>query len=147
MATTEKDFRVKKGLIVGQDATIGGILTVGTINATTVVGVALEKQYTQIGALTVGDVGVRWYPATNITINSAIARVITAPTGSSILLSIKVNGTAAQSITINNGSTASSLISTSISVTYGQYVTIGISQIGNSVAGSDLNVTLNYTRA
>jgi len=152
MATIDKDFRVKNGLVVGQNATIGGTLTVGTVNATTINGtitggVVLEKQYTQIGTLTVGDVGVRWYPATNITINSAIARVVTAPTGSSIILSIKVNGTAAQSITINNGSTASSLISTSISVTYGQYVTIGISQIGNSVAGSDLNVTLNYTRA
>ena len=152
MATIDKDFRVKNGLVVGQNATIGGTLTVGTVNATTINGtitggVVLEKQYTQIGTLAVGDVGVRWYPATNITINSAIARVVTAPTGSSILLSIKVNGTAAQSITINNGSTASSLISTSISVTYGQYVTIGISQIGNSVAGSDLNVTLNYTRA
>ena len=146
MATTEKDFRVKKGLIVGQDATIGGILTVGTINATTVVGVALEKQYTQIGALTVGDVGVRWYPATNITINSAIARIVTAPSGSSITLSIKVNGTGVQTLTINSGATDSSLVTTPINVNYGQYVTIEVTQVGSSIAGSDLNVTLKYIR-
>jgi hypothetical protein len=146
MATTEKDFRVKKGLIVGQDATIGGILTVGTINATTVVGVALEKQYTQIGALTVGDVGVRWYPATNITINSAIARIVTAPSGSSITLSIKVNGTGVQTLTINSGATDSSLVTTPINVNYGQYVTIEVIQVGSSIAGSDLNVTLKYIR-
>lgn len=146
MATTEKDFRVKKGLIVGQDATIGGILTVGTINATTVVGVALEKQYTQIGALTVGDVGVRWYPATNITINSAIARIVTAPSGSSITLSIKVNGTGVQALTINSGATDSSLVTTPINVNYGQYVTIEVTQVGSSIAGSDLNVTLKYIR-
>ena len=146
MATTEKDFRVKKGLIVGQDATIGGILTVGTINATTVVGVALEKQYTQIGALTVGDVGVRWYPATNITINSAIARIVTAPSGSSITLSIKVNGTGVQTLTINSGATDSSLVTTPINVNYGQYVTIEVTQVGSSIAGSNLNVTLKYIR-
>jgi hypothetical protein len=146
MATTEKDFRVKKGLIVGQDATIGGILTVGTINATTVVGVALEKQYTQIGTLTVGDVGVRWYPATNITINSAIARIVTAPSGSSITLSIKVNGTGVQTLTINSGATDSSLVTTPINVNYGQYVTIEVTQVGSSIAGSDLNVTLKYIR-
>lgn len=35
MATTEKDFRVKNGLIVAQDATIGGTLTIGGAAAAT----------------------------------------------------------------------------------------------------------------
>lgn len=229
MATTEKDFRVKRGLIVGQDATIGGTITgatinATTINATTIVGdgsqitntsiasiddignvvltspangqvlkyngtnwvngtdsttvsnidnigdvvitspasgqilkydagnwindqLTFEKQYTQTGTLTVGDAGVRWYPGTNVNIRSVVARVTTAPIGSAIVVAIKVNGSAVQSVTIDDSTYASLLVSTSIGVNYSYYVTIGVTQIGSSVAGSDLTVTLNYTRA
>jgi hypothetical protein len=106
-----------------------------------------EKQYTQTGTLTVGDAGIRWYPSSNISIKNIIARVITAPTGSDVVVSIKVNGSSVQSVTISDGTYSSLLASTSLSVNYGQYVTIAITQIGSTIAGSNLTVTLNYIRA
>ncbi len=218
MATTDKDFRVKNGLVVGQNVVIGGTVTattfvgdgsqivnttlssidaigdvaittptngqvlkyngtnwvngtdsstvgniddIGNVALTSVSsgqilkydgtnwindGLTFEKQYTQTGTLTTGDAGVRWYPGTNISIKGVVARVATAPIGSAIVLSVKVNGSSVQSVTIADGSYASLLVDTSIGVNFSYYVTIGITQIGSSVAGSDLTVTLNYTR-
>ena len=86
------------------------------------------------------------------TILKVSARVVTAPTGASLLVDINKNGNTGQSIfsgatriTIAAASNADN--ETSFHATYGvlaadDYLTVDIDQVGSTIAGADLSVTI-----
>ena len=83
------------------------------------------------------------------TISGVRASVGTAPTGSSLIVDVKVNGatiftTPANRPTITAGTQASSFV-TNMDVTTvaaGAYVTVDVAQVGSTIPGSDLTVQL-----
>jgi hypothetical protein len=88
------------------------------------------------------------------TIQKVTAYCETAPTGASILVDIKKNGNAGQSIfsgftriTIAAGTNANS--QTSVHATYGTLaaddtLTVDIDQVGSTIAGADVSLTIEY---
>lgn len=123
---------------------------VNTINQLSLAGnntTLLEKQYNQPGTLLTGDTGTRWYPASNVIIRNVVARVIQAPVGANIILSVNKNGVSQQTITIPENQTSSALTNTSISVARGEYITIGLNQVGTTTKGSNLTTTVSYLRS
>lgn len=113
----------------------------------TVGGPAQEKTFYRAGTVTTGVSVLRWYPATNITIQNYIARVTSAPTGSSLNVTVLLNGGSAATLSIPSGSTSSSVNTNTISVTTGQYIQIQVTAVGSTSAGIDLAVVFNYTRS
>ena len=87
--------------------------------------------------------------ATAWTINGVRASVGTAPTGASLIVDIKVNGTTifttqANRPTISAGSMTSGYVTNMniTSVAAGAYVTVDVAQVGSIIPGSDLTVQL-----
>ena len=83
------------------------------------------------------------------TINGVRASVGTAPTGASLIVDIKVNGTTifttqANRPTISAGSMTSGYVTNMniTSVAAGAYVTVDVAQVGSIIPGSDLTVQL-----
>lgn len=108
--------------------------------------VYLERHFNYPGILAVSSGSTRWWSLSNVTITKIIARVTTAPLGSSITASIKNNDEVIHTVTIPAGSyTVSSNVSLAISE--GDYITIDIVETGSSVAGSDLVISFLYLRA
>ena len=108
--------------------------------------VYLERHFNYPGILGVSSGSTRWWSLSNTIITKIIARVTTAPLGSSITASIKNNDEVIHTITIPAGSyTVNNNVNLAISE--GDYITVDIVQTGSSVAGSDLVISFLYLRA
>lgn len=100
--------------------------------------------FSAVGVLTVrtgkfeipNDTGGVW------TFIKARARVGTAPTGSGIVITVKVDGATAFTISIASGATTGVTTPPPEDVPIGSSVTVDITQVGSSVPGADLSVTL-----
>lgn len=86
------------------------------------------------------------------TIEAVTATVATAPTGASLIVDVRKNGT-----TIYSGGTGRPAIAVSTnsanggtpsttSVTSGDYLTVDVAQVGSTVAGADLVVIVHLRR-
>jgi hypothetical protein len=94
------------------------------------------------GALSV-KTGVGRYPIMEAgTIVRARVVVDTAPTGASLTLSLKKNGTQFTTITMSAGTNAAVSGTLSTAVADGDYLTVDITQVGSTVAGSNLTVVI-----
>ena len=108
-----------------------------------------SKAYSQLyqpGVLNT-TVGVnRWYTPANVTINSTVARVVTAPQGSNTVIYVKKNGTVQSIINITPGSTsgANNSININMSDLTNDYITVDVATVGYTYPGSDLNVIIKY---
>jgi hypothetical protein len=105
--------------------------------------------YTGVLVLTTGTHRISAERAT--TIVNVRASVGSAPTGSSIIVDVKKNGTTIftnpahrPTITVGTNTALASAIDVS-SLSAGDYITVDITQIGSSTAGSDLTVTLEVS--
>lgn len=112
---------------------------------------SIPISFVKTGTLTTGTGILRWYnDLGSKTIDTVRASVGVAPTGSSIIVDVNVNGTS-----IYGGGTARPTIGTSSFTNTGgsktstpytlgsaSYITVDIDQIGSTVAGSDLTVTI-----
>lgn len=105
------------------------------------------------GALTVKTGTSRWRFPFAATILGTTASVGTAPTGASLILDVKKNGTTIYSTTGNRPTIAISGFATTTEPTpdvtamaVGDYLTVDVAQIGSTVAGSDLTVFVRYRR-
>lgn len=85
----------------------------------------------------------------NVNVKKAFARIMTAPTGASVIVDINRNGTSiwntnqANRLTIAAGANSASQTSfDTTSLSEGDYLTLDIDQIGSTVAGVDLIVEL-----
>jgi hypothetical protein len=84
----------------------------------------------------------RFYFESTRTLVSARASVNTAPTGSAVVVLIKINGTAVGTISIAAGTnTATTTINQAVNLN--DYATVDVTSVGSTTAGSDLTVTLN----
>ena len=100
-------------------------------------------QLSQSGALTVSTGTKRWYAPADLTISNATVRVGTAPLGSTLDVSLNVNGLANNIISVASNTTVSSN-TTSVSVSEGDYLTVDVLQIGSSTPGADLGLNITY---
>lgn len=109
--------------------------------------------FSSAGALT-ASTGVSRFPIAggNFTILSVAAMVNTAPTGASVIVDVKKNGTtifgtSANRPTIAIGATSATVGAFSVTTaTTGDYFSVDVAQIGSTVAGSDLVVAIRMQR-
>lgn len=95
----------------------------------------------------------RWYNDSGgtLTISNIRASVGTAPTGSSILIDVNVDGTTIWSTQANrlaiaaSGTTATTTTFNTTSVANGSYLTVDVDQSGATTRGADLVVTIWLT--
>ena len=106
-----------------------------------------DKQYTKLGVLTpFVDQSNRWYPSTNVVINSILVTLGSAPTGSNASISVCKNATPFTTITIVAGTNTGNTYNTPITANVGDYINMIINNGGATTSGSDLYVTLRYYR-
>lgn len=98
----------------------------------------------QDGALSVLAGTARWYAPRNITIKRIRGHLGTSATGASVEITIKKNGSSITTLSIPDGLASASSTGLNLSVNEADYITVDITQIGSTVAGSDLNLVLNY---
>jgi hypothetical protein len=148
MATTDKDFRVKNGLVVGQNAVIGGTVTATTFigdgsQLTGVSGVGgggqrVATSYLQ-GAVSTNS-STRWYPVQNITIDKCIARILTAGQ-TSVIVAVSKNGVSQYQLTISSTTPVEN--QTDISVGANDYITVDV--LNDGIGAQDLYVSFLYS--
>lgn len=104
------------------------------------------------GALTVGTNKDRWvapFPG-EVVLTEAV--VGTAPTGSSLILDLRKNGTTIYSTTANRPTVAAGASTVNqpapkpdvVAFTTNDVFTLDVAQVGSTVAGSDLDVVVEY---
>lgn len=107
------------------------------------------------GALTAGANKDRWQAPFSGEIVSVSAVVGTAPTGAAILLDVNKNGTTVFTTQANRPTVPISATETADATTHkpddavksfakGDTISLDIDQVGSTVAGSDLDVTVEY---
>lgn len=113
----------------------------------------LERHYRKTGTLSASLGSEKWYIPVDSTIIGIIARVETAPSGTSSGIEISVNvtdtngdKTSVATLNINNLYNASAVFSTPLTVLFNEFVTVDIISVGTDIAGADLTVTFTYTR-
>lgn len=107
--------------------------------------ILFEKQYTKIGVLVpYTDQLNRFYPASNISVISVVARVSTPSVGNDITLSLAKNLNPVANLTILATQNVSNVHITPISVASGEFLSLNINTVGNLVPGVDLYVTMKY---
>lgn len=101
---------------------------------------------TQNGDLTVTTGTDRSYVPYSITLTKIVARVDTAPTGSGVTVDLLKNGSSINTITINDGATKATNDPLSLALVEDDYLTINVTQVGSTTSGSNLTLTLYYTK-
>jgi hypothetical protein len=119
------------------------------------IGKAVPTVFTKAGAVSVAAFGGRFYNLTKhpLKVLRAHASVGTAPTGASLIVDVKINGTSVYAaagdrptITATNfasnvnGNAPTKTDLDDLLVLPGQYVTVEATQVGSTVAGSDATV-------
>lgn len=107
--------------------------------------------YTLPGALYTSVGSTRLYLYGTCTVQRVIASVGTAPSGASVIVDVNKNGSTIFGIQTNRPTIASGLYvatgtPSDTSISSGDYLTIDVDQIGSTIGGSDLVVTVEYTR-
>ncbi len=116
-------------------------------NNTLLSNTILERHYKNIGTLSTNVGTDKWYVPVNSKITSIRSRVEVAPQGNTPLtVAVKINSVSTATLSINSGTTVSSLNTSTINVNTNDYITVDVINIGSTVAGSDLTVTFTYTR-
>lgn len=119
----------------------------GPIGPTPVISITYSLPgilYTSVGA-------TRLYFYGPCTVQRVIASVGTPPSGASIIVDVNKNGSSLFGIQTNRPTIASGLYVASntpsiTNIASGDYLTIDVDQIGSVTKGSDLVVTIEYTR-
>jgi len=106
--------------------------------------------YTVNGNLTTGTGVQRFYLPQNATIAQVRASVGTAPTGSSLIVDVNLNGTTIFTTqgdrpTIVDGGFTDTSVPAVTSVVAGDYLTIDIDQVGSTTPGSNLTVQVEFS--
>lgn len=104
------------------------------------------------GTLTVSSDPFRWYAPFDLQLVAVEISVGTAPTGASIIVDIHNSGT---TVFTDQGNRPEIAISSFVSgdavpdvvdVVNGEYLEFHVDQIGSTIAGSDLTITVRYTK-
>ena len=100
----------------------------------------------QNGNVTIHTGTARWYAPYNLTISKIDARVDTAPTGASINITIKKNGSSAATMSIA-ASAVKAENTTGFSMNEDDYLTVDTTQIGSTDPGTNLKLVFHYAQA
>lgn len=112
------------------------------------------SNYTTPLVVTTDAVSARWYNPTGrtITIGLVYASVVTAPTGSSLIVDVIKNGGTTIFTTTGNRATivagAKAAVSATPNVTTlaaGEYITVIVAQVGSTLPGDKLTVTVGLS--
>jgi hypothetical protein len=106
----------------------------------------LEKSLSQPGEIIPKTGTTRWYPATDITLVRMFASVGSIPLNAPIILHVMKNGSSIQQLIIAAGTNHSGIVLNTTSLLTTDYLTVNVTQVGVGTPGSDLIVSLNYTR-
>lgn len=106
--------------------------------------------FQQAGTLTTRTGTNKWYNDTGrvLTVKAVRASVATAPTGASIIVDVKKNGTTMYTTSGNrpaiaiSGTTVAATLPDVLTISAGDYLTVDIAQIGSTIAGADLTVQI-----
>lgn len=132
------------------DGTAGQILETDGSGALTFTDAASGGGESIVTLKQAGDVAVhtgtvRWYAPRDITITDVIMRVDTAPTGSTLNITINRVGTQAGTTSMSMATGATKATSTTdFDLDADDYMTVDVTQVGSTVAGEDLKVTFRY---
>lgn len=112
---------------------------------------SVSMTYSLPGVLYTGPGQIRLYFYDNATIGRVISSVGTPPSGASIIIDVNKNGTTVYGVQTNRPTIASGLyVATSTpsvtNISAGDYLTVDVDQVGSVVPGSDLVVTIEYTK-
>lgn len=141
------NINATNSIVVGSAGSITSSGSSLNLPVNTIGGPFQERTFYRAGTIATGVSALRWWPGSNITIRSAIARVTSAPTGSNLTVDVMLNGAVQYTLTISNGTTSSSSNTTTIAVNTGSYIQINVTAVGSTSAGVDLAVIFNYTRS
>lgn len=108
------------------------------------VGIPQVRYLSMPGNVTVFTGKARWYPPQNISVTSIQASVDTAPVGSSIMITLKKNGSTVTTASIAAGANQGAAQAVSSTATSTDYYTIDVTQIGSTTPGADLVVSIKY---
>lgn len=103
-----------------------------------------NKTYAYSGSLSTNTGSKRLYVASSVTLSTVDAYVVTAPSGSGVIIQINKNGSSLGTVTISDGANSSEGNSFSTSLVKGDYLTVDINQVGSSTAGANLYTNLNF---
>lgn len=109
------------------------------------------QTFTAPGTLTVYTGKARWYAPDEFDIEAITVSCGTAPTGSSIVVDININGAsiftnpANRPAIFENNFFATSVSPDSTVVLQNEYLTVDIDQVGSTFAGSDLVVVIQLS--
>lgn len=95
------------------------------------------------GNITVQTGKSRYYAPRALTISQLRASVNTAPTGASLIVSLRKNGTIVAVVTIA-ASVNTGTSSLALAVAAGDYLQVDVTQVGSTVAGADLTVQVEF---
>ena len=102
--------------------------------------------FSSTGVLAVKSGGTRYYYEQAATIQQIRASVGTAPSGSSIIIDVRKNGTSIFPLspkpTIISGTNTATATPDTTSLSAGDYLTVDITQIGSITPGADLSVEI-----
>jgi len=141
------NINATNSIVVGSAGSITSSGSSLSLPIATIGGPSQERTFYRAGTVTTGISALRWWPSSNVTIRSAIARVTSAPTGSNLTVNVLLNGASNYTLTIPSNSTSSSLNTTTLAVNTGNYIQIHVTAVGSTSAGIDLAVIFNYTRS
>jgi hypothetical protein len=82
----------------------------------------------------------------NLEIRELSLDLTSAPSGSSLITTINLNGTLVLKVTVGEGETSSGSIAYTISVPKGSYLSVGIEQVGSTETGTNPVLYLNGVR-
>ena len=108
----------------------------------------VQLTYTLPGSLTVGsNAAAALRPSADFIASSIFAEVKTAPTGASLIVTVKKDALTVGTVTIPAGQFTATQSSLSItSITADSKITVDVDQVGSTVPGNDLSVMLRGTR-
>jgi len=137
---------IDSAYIIARIGDVGGGLDSAGVNSLIDSRSQIESHTTlvQDGTLSVLTGTARWYAPRNITIKRIRGHLGTSATGASVEIAIKKNGSSITTLSIPDGQASASSTGLNLSVNEADYITVDITQIGSTVAGSDLNLVLNY---
>jgi hypothetical protein len=124
----------------------------GAAGATGARGVGGAGPWSMDGTLVVKNGSLRWRCVGSATISGIIAQVGTAPTGASVIVDVRKNGTTMfpggtgrPTIAAGANSSGAAVVPASPNLVDGDYLTVDVAQIGSGTAGADLVVEVFLT--
>ncbi len=128
-------------------ASKGGLLTNTAFGTGKYFSVAIATHF-EAGTLAVGVLAAEFVAPFAFTLRNATGRVKTAPTGDTLIVDVRINGTSifalqSEMVSIVAAAFQATSATTDYAVSTGDVITYEVEQVGSTVAGADLTLVCN----